>query len=141
MPRRLAPLLVASVLFAASCSSPTAVLEDFEFGEPFWLRPGDVALSADGSTAVEVVRIAGDSFCRAPLVCIWQGELSVEVRVRRLPQGGESVVTLHSETGPDAILAPVARSIELQEVGGDLGTSPQTARYRLRFVVGLAGMR
>lgn len=86
MIRRLTPLF--SLLLAFGCGSTTAVVDRFEFGEPFPLAVGQQAVSADGSAAVHFTRVVTDSRCPADAVCVWAGEAIIELRVTRLGIGG-----------------------------------------------------
>lgn len=92
MMRRLAPLF--SLVLALGCGAPTAVQEPFDYGDPFWVTVGRTAISADGSTAVRFARVVGDSRCPGgDIVCVWEGEASVEIGVR-VPPAGESVLAI-----------------------------------------------
>lgn len=134
--KRLAPLF--SLLLALGCGTPTAVLEPFDFGEPFWVPVGRTAVSADASTVVRFVQVVADSRCPGgDIVCVWEGEASVEIGVR-VPPAGE--VSLEVSVGPtrhdDGQAAVHGRSIQVLglepvAIGAPAGRLP---RVQLRVV-------
>ncbi len=145
--RRLAPFffprarggfvaLLASMLGA--CGAPTAVVESVTvaLGEPVWIPVGASVAAADGSVSFRFNRVLGDSRCHAPLVCVWEGEVELEV-VGGAPitVGWLQADTLRSVMGPRvAAYASLQRRVRLLEVaGGDPAAgAPQ---YRARFVI------
>jgi hypothetical protein len=111
--RRLAPLF--SLVLALGCGAPTAVQEPFDYGEPFWLGIGRSTISFDGSTIVRFSRVVGDSRCPGgDIVCVWEGEASVEIGLR-VPPAGETLLEIG--VGPsradDGVGAALGRSIEV----------------------------
>jgi hypothetical protein len=113
MIKRLAPLF--SLVLAVSCGAPTAVQEPFEFGETFWVTIGRTAASADGSTFVRFARVVGDSRCPGgDIVCVWQGEASVELGVR-VPPAGESLleISVGATRDDDGVGAAQGRVIDV----------------------------
>ncbi len=130
----LAGLLLLGV---AACGAPTAVVRSFTPGEPFWLALGQSAVGDDGETAVRFAKVAGDSRCPPEAVCIWQGEVNVDLGVR---VGGvdELILRLNTETPPRSVTAQ-GRLIELLAVDGGRGagigpTDPYRAQLRVTFV-------
>ncbi|MCE9603069.1 MAG: hypothetical protein K8S21_12770 [Gemmatimonadetes bacterium] len=134
--RRLAPLFLVACLLVAGCGSPTAVDREFVLGEPFWLAQGDRAVSTDGSTATRFVAVVSDSRCPPEAVCVWAGEVTVDIGVR--VAGGEEVVTrLSGTTTPDGTrLQPMGRLVELLAVEGDRGAGGDPIKgYRAQLRV------
>lgn len=82
MIRRLTPLF--SLVLALSCGSPTVVVERFKLGEPFELRVGQEAVSANSVLSVRFLGVVTDSRCPVSVVCVWAGEAIIEVLVTRL---------------------------------------------------------
>ncbi len=134
MTRRLAPLF--SLVVALGCGAPTAVLEPFGYGEPFWVSVGHTAVSADASTAVRFVRVVTDSRCPGgEIVCVWAGEASVEIGMR-VPPVGETLLEIGvgATRNSDGTGSAFGRGIEVLAlepfaIGAPPGTLP---RVRLR---------
>ena len=136
--RRLAPLFLVVYLLVASCGSPTAVDQLFTFGEPFRLAQGDRAVSGDGSTAVRFAAVVSDSRCPPGAVCVWAGEVTVDIGVR--VAGGDEVVTrLSGTTTPNgARLQELGRLVELVGVEGGAGAGGDSSTgYRAQLRVTL----
>src|SRR5688572_19865943 len=113
MMRRLAPLL--SLVLAAGCGAPTAIEEPFQFGEPFWVPVGRVAISADASTVVHFVRVISDSRCPGgDIVCVWAGEAKLELGVA-VPPAAETrlEITLGGTSMDNGVGTAQGRSIEV----------------------------
>jgi hypothetical protein len=130
----LAALLLLAV---AACGAPTSVVRSFAPGEPFWLALGQSAVGDDGGTAVRFAKVVGDSRCPPQAVCVWQGEVNVDLGVR---VGGveELIVRLNTETPPKSVTVQ-GRLIELLAVEGGRGagigpTDPYRAQLRVTFV-------
>ena len=134
--RRLAPLFVVLTLLVASCGSPTAVDQQFEFGEPFWLAQGDRAVSGDGSTAVRFSTVVSDSRCPPGAVCVWAGEVTVDIGVR-VADGAEVVARLSGTTTPNGTRLPeMGRLVELLAVEGGVGAGGDAGKdYRVQLRV------
>jgi hypothetical protein len=134
MTGRSAPLFFAlalvTLLAAASCGAPTAVVRSFTPGEPFWLALGESATGDDGGTVVRFAKVVGDSRCPPGAVCVWQGEVTVDLGVR---VGGvdEVHLTLGTETPPRSATLP-GRMIELLAVEGGHGAGSEGYRAQLR---------
>lgn len=134
--RRLAPLFLVLSLMVASCGSPTAVERSFLLGDAFWLGVGERAVGDDGATAVRFVRVVGDSRCPPEAVCIWAGEVVVEIGLQ-VGMQPEVRSALHSSTPPTGVrLDGLGYFIELLEVDGGRGAgSDLTKGYRARLRV------
>lgn len=134
--RRLAPLF--SLVLALGCGAPTAVQEPFDYGDPFWVTVGRTAVSADGSTVVRFARVVGDSRCPGgDIVCVWEGEASVEIGVR-VPPAGETLleISVGQNRNDDGVGTAQGRSIEVLGleplgIGAPAGSLP---RVRLRVL-------
>lgn len=134
--RRLAPLFLVLCLALGACGSPTAVDQEFALGEPFWLAQGARAVSGDGSTAVRFAAVVSDSRCPPEAVCVWAGEVTVDIGVR--VGGGDEVVSrLSGTTTPDGTrLQGIGRLVELLAVeGGTGGGSAASKGYRAQLRV------
>ena len=131
--RRLAPLVLVVCLLVPGCGDPTAVDAAFTLGEPFWLAQGDRAVSSDGPTAVRFVAVVGDSRCPEGAMCVWAGEVTVDVGVR-VSAGDEVVTRLSGTTTPNGTrLQEVGRLVELLLVeGGSRGDLTKGYRAQLR---------
>jgi hypothetical protein len=97
--RRLAPLLLAFVLALPGCGTPTAPLARIALGQPFWLGSGRTAIMADGALAVRFLRVVEDSRCPQGALCIWAGDVIVELGVTR-PADTEVKVQLSAFLDP-----------------------------------------
>jgi hypothetical protein len=136
MMRRLAPLF--SLVLALGCGAPTAVQEPFGYGDPFWLALGRSAVSADASTIVRFVRVVSDSRCPGgDIVCVWEGEASVEIGVR-IPPASETLLELR--VGPErggggdgSVQGRAVQALALEPLG--IGAPPGALpRVQLRVV-------
>ncbi len=134
--RRLAPLFLFVPLLVASCGRPTAVERSFALGEPFWLGVGELAVGDDFGTAVRFVRVVGDSRCPPRAVCIWAGEVVVEIGLQ-VGAGAPVLSELHSALPPTGVrLDSLGRQIELLAVEGGHGAgSDLTTGYRAQLRV------
>lgn len=134
--RRLAPLFLVLCLVLAGCGSPTAVDQQFALGEPFWLAQGARAVSGEGSTAVRFAAVVSDSRCPPEAVCVWAGEVTVDVGLR--VAGGDEIVTrLSGTTTPTGTrLQGIGRLVELLAVeGGSGGGGDSSKGYRAQLRV------
>lgn len=128
----------AVLLFAvAACGAPTAVVRSFTPGAPFWLPLGQAAAGDDGETVVRFAKVVGDSRCPPEAVCIWQGEVNVDLGVR-VDGVDELIVRLNTETPPKSVTVQ-GRLIELLAVDGGRSvgigpTDPYRAQLRVTFV-------
>lgn len=91
--------LVAILLIACSeFSSKEAPIVFFDFGTPFVLANGQDAHCNSEPLHIRFNRVVGDSRCPSDVVCVWAGEVEIELLVGddalllRLPddQGGRS---------------------------------------------------
>lgn len=131
--KRLAPLFLVACLLFPGCGEPTAVDAAFTLGEPFWLAQGEQAVSADGPTAVRFVAVVGDSRCPEGAMCVWAGEVTLDVGVR-VAAGEEVITRLSGTTTPnDTRLQQSGRFVELLVVeGGSGGDLTKGYRAQLR---------
>jgi hypothetical protein len=130
-------LAVVLLLAAAACGAPTAVLRSFTPGAPFWLPLGQAATGDDGETVVRFAKVVGDSRCPPGAVCVWQGEVNVEIGVR-IGGDEELLVRINTETPPKGVTER-GRLIELLAVEGGNGagigpTDSYRAQLRVTFV-------
>ncbi len=134
--RRLAPFFLVACLLVLSCGDPTAVEQTFTLGEPFWLAQGKRAVSSDGSTTVRFATVVGDSRCPPNAVCIWAGEVTVDIGVR-IAAGEEVVTRLNGRPSPLTTTVPeVGRTVELLAVEGGSGAGRDlTKGYRTQLRV------
>jgi len=132
MTRHLAPLL--SLCLALGCGSPIALTESFHLGEPFWLEIGTTGHSEEGTTTVRYERVASDSRCPGgDIVCIWAGEVTVEVSVATILMG-EVQVQLHQVLEPRAVtLEEQGRRVELLAYEDAPGDWPARTHKRSRI--------
>lgn len=134
--RRLTPLFLVPVLLFLGCGNPTAVEQTFTLGQPFWLSQDMRAVSADGSTIVRFAAVVGDSRCPPEAVCIWAGEVTVDIGVR-VAAGDEVITRLNSP--PDPVTTPAqggARVVELLGVEGGSGAGSDLSKgYRAQLRV------
>lgn len=131
---RVAALAATLLLGVAACGAPTAVVRSFTAGEPFWLPLGQAAAGDDGGTFVRFAKVVGDSRCPPEAVCVWQGEVNVEIGVR-IGGAEEVLVRLNTETPPKSV-SEQGRLIELLSVegGNSAGIGP-TDSYRAQLRV------
>lgn len=118
--RRPAPLLALCLLLG--CGSPTGLVGYYTPGEPFWISPGQTIVDGTPSAsvlppiAVRFVRVVGDSRCPLDVVCVWAGEATIEVGVRR-GDGEETIVTLNAVQEPHgADVLPLSTHVELLQL-------------------------
>src|SRR5215218_3492013 len=106
----LALLLSTATLAAATsgCSRPGSGTDpsltaaqvgavNAKVGEPFDLKFGQSAEVAGTNLRFTFSRVAGDSRCPTDVVCIWEGDGEIAVRVDR---GGTPVGTVELHTSP-----------------------------------------
>lgn len=137
MIRRLAPLFLVMSLLVASCGGPTAVDQEFAPGEPFWLAQGARAVSADAATIVRFAAAVSDSRCPPEAVCVWAGEVTVDIGVR-VAGSDEVVARLSGTTTPSARLQEIGRQVELLAVEGGSGAGSDLSKgYRIQLRVSL----
>ena len=136
--KRLAPLFLVVCFVFTRCGAPTAVEQTFALGEPFWLAQGKQAVSSDGSTIVRFAAVVGDSRCPPEAVCIWAGEVTVDIAVR-VAAGDEVITRLHQRSDPIPTPVPsTGRVVELLGVEGGAGAgSDLTKGYRAQLRVRL----
>lgn len=96
---RVGALAALLLLGGAACGAPTAAMRSFAPGEWFWLALGQAAAGEDGGTVVRFAKVVGDSRCPEGAVCVWQGEVTVDVGVR-LAGADEMLARLHTVTEP-----------------------------------------
>jgi len=98
------PALVAFVItFAAApgCAASPSDIKAARPGERFTLRVGESASVQGASMVVRFLEVAGDSRCPKGEQCVWEGDATVRISVRRGP-GPAELQDLHtSSRGPD----------------------------------------
>ena len=133
---RVGALAALLLLSGAACGAPTAVMRSFTPGEPFWLALGQSAAGEDGGTVVRFAKVVGDSRCPERAVCVWQGEVTVDLGVR-VTGADEVLARLHTVTEPRSVTVQ-GRFIELLAVEGGAGAgSDLTQGYRAQLRVTL----
>ena len=131
---RAGALAALLLLGGAACGAPTAAMSTFAPGEPFWLALGQAAAGEDGGTVVRFAKVVGDSRCPPEAVCVWQGEVTVELGVR-LGGADEGLATLRTVTEPRSATVQ-GRFVELLAVEGGRGAgSDLTTGYRAQLRV------
>ena len=90
MKRAFAVLLLAPVL-ACGGGGPTGTTSA-RLGEPFDLRPGEVAFVSSG-LRVEFLGVVSDSRCPTGVQCIWEGDATVRLTVL---SNGRRTLELHT---------------------------------------------
>lgn len=80
--------LLAGLLFfaAAACSTPTSPTPGVPLGREFSLKPGETVAIQGTRLTVAFESVLDDSRCPADVVCIWQGEAVLALRVS---EGGQ----------------------------------------------------
>jgi len=131
---RAGALAALLLLGGVACGAPTAVVRTFTPGDPFWLTLGQSAVGDDGGTAVRFAKVVGDSRCPPQAVCVWQGEVNVDLGVR-VGGGEDLIMRLNTETPPTSVTVQ-GRRIELLAVeGGRGGAIGPTDSYRAQLMV------
>lgn len=98
--------LMLVVMSGAACGPPAATTDSPEaglkMGDPFQLGLGQTARIESDDLTVEFTGLAEDSRCPSDVVCVWEGQVTIVVRVSR---GGEVVgeFRLTSRAGQDEL--------------------------------------
>ena len=96
-------LMAAQPADAAASTTPAPPARVVRPGEPFPLRPGEVADLVDGALRVGFDGVGADSRCPKGEMCVWAGDASVQVWV--LAPGSEPRRgVLHTAPGRDSAL-------------------------------------
>lgn len=81
--KRILPVLL---FFGSACSSPTSPTPGVPLGRDFALKPGETVAIQGTRLTVGFESVLDDSRCPADVVCVWQGEAVLALRVS---EGGE----------------------------------------------------
>ena len=91
-------LMVIAFVGCNNESEPT--ITGFEYGSPFSLAFGASDQSSDGQVEATFTKVVSDSRCPLNVVCVWEGEVTVELDVK----AGAVVETItlsdHPNIGP-----------------------------------------
>jgi hypothetical protein len=76
------------LLAAMACgrSDMTGPTRRVALGQSFELRVGEAATVGDELLAISFVGVTSDSRCPIDVVCVWAGEATLRLTLRRLPQ-------------------------------------------------------
>ena len=131
---RLAPLLLSLVLALPGCGAQSAPLEVIRQGEPFWLQAGQSAALADGAVSIRFAAVASDSRCPSGAVCVWAGEVTLDIGVS-VPPAAERLVRLHQRTPPlaDSLTGYRIELLEVTAPQPGAGARPPANAYRARL--------
>ena len=102
-------------LLMLSCASSTST----PLGEPFSLTPGKSVI-VDG-VPITFIAVGQDSRCPPDVVCVWEGDAEVRVRV------GNDVITLHTHGGTQFPNSATVNGLTITL--RDLTRSPYTATF------------
>jgi hypothetical protein len=114
---------VALVALAA-CSGGPPTAPEVPLDQPFDLRVGGVAVVTADRLRVTFQEVRNDSRCALDVVCVWEGDAEVVLRVETSPEEHEDVV-LHT-SGRNATTADaLGHRIELKGLQpGNKSTKP-----------------
>ena len=93
--------LLLGLLGVYACdSSPTAADGPVaRLGEPFSLHIGETATVAGEGLSVALRGVPGDSRCPLNVTCIWAGDATIQLRLRK-EGSAEAEIELHTNEGP-----------------------------------------
>lgn len=131
-------IIIALLPWVSACiesPTPPKIVRDVALGEEFELAPGESArVSKELTTTFE--RVAADSRCPVDVVCVWEGDATVVVRVRRSSKE-DAALELHTSKGLGSEARYEGYRVRLVE----LAPQPQSSvsipqgKYRGRFVI------
>jgi hypothetical protein len=90
----IALILLAGVIAVSGCISPAASL-----GEPFTLGIGDEKTVEGAGISVMFIGVTEDSRCPSDVVCIWEGQTSAELRVKKGADVSDMNLTIRGSGG------------------------------------------
>lgn len=103
--------LIVAMTFALACASPVDPTLDADFaaqsGEPVELRVGQAVTLDGGAVTIRFLSVVDDSRCPTSVVCVWQGDGAVELRLRW--SDSTRVDTLHTTLAPNSVTAAGVR--------------------------------
>lgn len=71
-------------------------------GQSFELRVGETATIGEELLVVGFSGVTSDSRCPVDVVCVWAGEATLRLTLRRLPQEAQDVVEVKTPSAPEA---------------------------------------
>ena len=97
------PILVVLLAFAVACgdSDVTGPSRRVALGQSFELRVGETATIGEELLVVGFAGVTGDSRCPIDVACVWAGEATLRLTLRRLPHP-ESVIEVKAPGAPEA---------------------------------------
>ncbi|HET7292116.1 MAG TPA: hypothetical protein VFM88_06820 [Vicinamibacteria bacterium] len=96
-------LAAALLTLAVACggSDMTGPTRRVALGQSFELRVGETATIGGELLVVGFAGVSSDSRCPIDVICVWAGEATVELTLRRLPRP-EDIVELKTPGAPQA---------------------------------------
>jgi len=96
-------ILAVLLSMAAACggSDPAGPTSRVALGESFELRVGETATIGEELLVVGFVGVKDDSRCPLEVTCVWAGEATLKLTLRRLPHA-QQVVEVKTPAAPDA---------------------------------------
>ncbi len=97
------PVLASLLFLAAACgaSDVTGPGRRVALGQSFELRVGESASLGDELLVIGFTAVTSDSRCPIDVVCVWAGEATLRLTLRRLPHAAE-VVEVTTPGTPEA---------------------------------------
>ncbi|HSF01994.1 MAG TPA: hypothetical protein VLA62_03215 [Solirubrobacterales bacterium] len=97
------PVLASLLILAAACGSSdvTGPSRRVALGQSFELRVGEAAMVADELLVIGFTGVTSDSRCPIDVVCVWAGDATLRLTLRRLPNAAE-VVEVKTPGTPEA---------------------------------------
>lgn len=134
--RAVLTLLLALASAACAAGLPVEPIVQAEPGEPFTLAVGQEAVLGEGALRVRFEEVGEDSRCPVAVVCVWQGNARVRLRLGGTGDGSRLVdVNTGVEPRSAAALGHRVELLELDPQPTEAGP-PRPASYtaRLRLV-------